>query len=448
MSTQQKPTITIIGAGLAGCYFAILLAKRGYQVDIYERLSEDKITEDHSKRTFNLTFYHRCVLAIKKADLWDEVKKILVPLEGSVYHPDYTDPIFTPFDYKGKPQYTVQRPDLLHIFIKQAAVYPTIRFHFNTSLITVNRWKKTMLIQDTTTKECKELKCDVIFGADGVNSAIRSFIQAGQTATHIQENLTWKYKEVTITKKMGEEMGWRKRASHIISRKNALFVAFPNNDESFTMMIILPEAGATGFNTLREKSAIMKFLGKEFKSMSPAHEAITQSILENPLGYFSTVYTSPWYYENFMAIIGDAAHAVLPFYGQGMASAFEDGLELVQLMEVYEGNWEKIFMLYQEKRKESTDVLADLSKENFIKFQRHTFADYAVILDRLDSILHSLFPKFWLPPLYVMVYNETIPFAEILKKHHKRRRIAGYLGITIAARLLYGILLLKEKLLK
>lgn len=443
MNTEKMPQkIAIIGAGLAGCYLAILLAKRGYDVDIYERLAENSITEHHSKRTFNLTFYHRGVLSLKKIGIWDEAKKILVPLEGSVYHPDYAEPIYTPFDYDGKPQYTVQRPDLLALFIKHATAFPNIRFHFNTQLISVNRWEKTITINSSH----DPLHYDLLFGADGVNSTVRNFVQQGQSTTHRQENLDWNYKEVTISRVVGEKMGWRKKASHIIAREHVLLVAFPNFDNSFTMMVILPEKKPHSFSALTNEKDILNFLKKNFPKMEPAYPDIVKSILENPIGHFSTIYTSPWYYENFIALVGDAAHAAFPFYGQGMSAAFEDCLEIERLHEQHGANWEKIFAEYQETRKKSTDVLADISKDNFNKFLRHTFADYEMILDRADSILHKLFPKIWPPPLYEMVYNETIPFADIYAKHINRRRIARYLGITLAGRLLYYLLLLKEKI--
>lgn len=437
--------ITIIGAGLAGVFMAILLAKQGYTVDIYERFTEEQLTEEYSKRSFNLTFYFRGTEAFKKAGLLDAVQPILRVLEGSSAHSKHGE-VYTPFDTKEKPQYVVERPVLLQILIREAKKFKNIHFHFDTSLVSVERTKKTITIQNNKTQKKQTLHPHVVFGADGVNSLVRTYLQEGQVTKHLQEYLPWTYKQVKIPLQIANQLQWKPKTEHFFHTHDALLVAFPNADASFTGMLLLPKNKEPNFTTLTSEQTITKFLHEKFPGMQPAYPLFIQSLLEHPEGRLVTIDTIPWYFEDFLVIIGDAAHGVLPFYGQGMSAAFEDCLTIVTLMERHGTDWKTIFSEYQTTRKKNTDVLADLSKESFERLEKYKQVAMSAINNRLDLILHKLFPKFWLPPIYNLIADDPDEFHKIMEKHNKRRKMATLFGISVIAGVIYGALTVKRRL--
>lgn len=444
---QKNKNITIIGAGLAGCFLAILLAKRGYTVDIYERFSQKELTETASNRSFNLTFYYRGTQILKRVGLWNKVKPLFRILEGSNVHTNYHNGIFMPFDTVRKPQYTLERTALIRTILHEAMQYKDIHFHFDTNIISIDRRNKTITIQTKRMKTPRVISCSIVIGADGVHSTVRPALQQGQEASHTQEYLPWTYKQVAITKAIADELQWRESSQHFVHGKQTFLVAFPNANSSFTAMVLLPKTGTYTFAKLKTRASIEQFLTDRFPKLKAAHQLFIKALLTNPEGHLVTIKTSPWYYKDFLVLIGDAAHGVLPFYGQGVTAAFEDCVELDKLIARYGNNWQKVFSLYQEKRKKNTDALAYFSKESFQRLNRYKQADYAAVENRLDHIMHTLMPKFWLPPISRLIAHDPSQYADILTKHQHRQKVAKVLGISAAATTIYGALLVKEKLL-
>lgn len=445
MKTNKKGQITIIGAGLAGCFMAILLAKRGYKVEIYERFSQNEIASTASKKSFNLTFYGFAVEALQTADLWDAVKPFFLKLKGSSTQITKTsEPVFVRFDYDNMTYYTIQRSRLLEILIKKALQSPLITFHFNTALLSINRQKKTMLMQDTKSQKTRLISCDIVIGADGVNSEIRSLIQYGQETKHRQEYEKWTYKQIVLNKQVTEACHLRPNTQHTWTRKNASVIAFPNGDASFTAMLLLPQSPSKGFASLSTPKRIEAFVTKQFPNLLPALPLITQSLLTNPEGRLVTIHTSPWYYKDFMVLIGDAAHGCLPFYGIGTSVAFGDCLELVSLMDKFGNNWGEIFPRYQTARKRHTDAIARLAKESFVGFRRYKKADTTAISDRLETILHTMLPKIFHPPLFYLVANNPNNAADYVKHYDKQKALTKFIGIQLLIRTITGVIAIHE----
>lgn len=443
----QKKAV-IIGAGLAGCFMAVCLSKRGYKVDIYEKLSKEELTQAATNRSFNLTFYYRGTEAFKKAGLWEAVGPVLRILEGSYAHSAAHGTAYSKFDTVNKPQFVVERPKLLQVMIDAAAAMPGVTFHFTTSLLTIDKKEKTITVQDEHSKKVQIHKTDVVFGADGVNSLVRSFIQQGQTTNHSQEFLHWTYKQVRIPVEIAEQFGWQAKSEHFLHGKDAVMVSFPNADGSFTAMVLLPEKATYTFANLTTEKAIIAFLSDLFPQQKVASELFIHSFLKNPEGRLRTIRTSPWSEGDFLVLIGDSAHGLLPFYGQGMSAAFEDCLTIMKLMDEYKEDFGKVFPLYQETRKRDTDVLAMLSLESFERMYKYRQPDINAVHNRLDLILHSIVPKLWEPPIYKMIADDPDKFHVILARHNKRRKVGEFIGLGLAASAIYGALVLREKLQK
>jgi kynurenine 3-monooxygenase len=439
MKTDKKSDISIIGAGLAGCFLAIMFARRGNRVHVYEKHAKNDIATNQSIRSFNLTFYRYCTELIKEAGLWKAIEPILIPLQGS-----YTQvtkngkPIFAEYDPENMPYYTVQRAKILSTLIREAQKFANVTFHFDTSILSVDRQKKTLVLQNERTNRVSVKKTDIVIGADGVNSTVRSYLQPGQETDHRQEYIDWTYKQIVLTKEDVKNLQLNTTCMHAWTREDAIFLSFPAGDGSYSSILVLPKDKKKGFDVLTTEKKIKMFVEESFPALKIVTPSITDAILNNPEGSFVSIYTSPWYYKDFMVIIGDAAHGFLPFCGQGMSTAFSDCRALMKLVDKYEGQWEKIFALYQDVRKQNTDVIADLSKECFKIFRRHTRGDYAAVYDRLESELHRKFPNLVIPSLYNLVAGDLDHAAAHKARHMSQRKKARFIGIPVAVCIVAG----------
>lgn len=442
MTTTQKPTITIIGAGLVGCFMTFLLVKRGFKVNIYERSSSAEVNNKVTFRSFNMTFQDFGTKALQAIGIWDELKPILTPIDGSMTQVKKGgDPIFYRIN-KAIPYYTVSRTRLLKKLVELLQKNPHVTFHFDTALISIDRHERTMLVQNVKTEKYQTVATDVIFGTDGVNSQVRNYIQQGKDTQHTQEYVDWTYKQIVMNKETAEIFQWNPNYSYTWTRSNAVLTAYPDEGGIYNSILILPKS--QGFDKLSNPDEIKQFITQNFPELLPALPDITDGLLQNPEGYFVTLFTKPWYYRDFMVLLGDAAHGFPPFYGQGMSTGFGDCLALAELMDKYDNHWAEVFPRYQEVRKKNTDVMGRLSRENIHRYTRSTRADYAVIYDKLDSVLYSIAPKFFAPPPYELIAYDPGKAAEIDERHRKQRKRARLLAIPLLVGAVTGAVALHE----
>lgn len=437
---MSKDKIIIVGAGMAGCFMALNLAKRGYEVEIYEYRPDVRKEPYDSGRSFNLTLYYRGILAMQKAGIWDEVKKIAVIAEGNAAHYSDTKIVYDPFDGQADEiLFTVHRNVFNGTLLDIAEKTPGIKVFFNTRCVGINKEKKTATFQKVGEKNTFETQADVIIGADGINSIVRAVILSASEESldsspdkQVQDDKQtedWGYKEVHVSSSLSEKMNLRPNATHTWPRPGSLLIAFPNPDKSFTLMFNLPLIGKNSFETLISEKAIKNYITNHFPDLTLLLPEIIQSFLHKPTGIFTTLKTEPWYYKDFMVLIGDSAHAVIPFYGQGVCAAFEDCLKLSELIDQDKGDWKKTFPLYQQSRKKNTDILAQLSKDNFIELRDKSRSMFYIFKDKSDTLLHRLFPRLWLPPLYVLIAHGTLEYQEALKIHARQQKLARRVGL-------------------
>ena len=422
--------VVIIGAGMAGCFLALCLGKRGYRVDVYEQLPDVRTQPLHSGRSYNMTLYYKALKAMERMGILEEVRKIAVIAEGNVPHYPNRIPLFDPFDKKGREVLlTAHRNHLNGVLITLAEGLPHVKFTFNTKCISINRAKKKLYFE----REGKQLftsKYDILVGADGVNSTVRAELQHGQPAQHVQQYEDWGYKEVHIPKEVAEKLALRPNATHTWPRDNSLLLAFPNPDKTLNLMFNLPLNGFESFESLNTKEKITHFITMNFPELLELLPYIIESLLTKPTGYFVTILTNPWYYQDSMVLIGDAAHGVTPFYGQGVSAAFDDGILLGDLMDAHVENLEKAFFAYQHVRKENTDVLAFLSKENFVELRDRSRSSYHLLKAKVNTLFHQVAPTLWLPPLYYLVAHDTVPYKEAYHMHERQEKIATRTGLN------------------
>lgn len=438
-----KTKITIIGAGLSGCFMAILLAKRGYSVDIYEKYSRSQIINKSSDRSFNLTFYKYGVQILKQEGLWKDLKSVFIPLSGSITQVGINNKtVYTKYN-KNTPYYTVQRATLLEALINKVKQHPSIKIQFNNNLIHINKREKVIYLENNRSRKIKKLPYEVLIGADGVHSQVRSYLQQFEDIKHYQEYEKWEYKQIHLSKENAKLCGLSKKVMYAWTNHKSILTALPNKDGTYTAMLILPN---NKFEKLLSTSPLDKYISVNFPNFLPVLHDLRRQILNNTAGKFFTLQTSPWFYKNQIVLIGDSAHGFLPFFGQGVSCSFGDCVKLISLIEEYNSEWKKIFSLYQKDRKEQTDIIALLSKISFERYKRQKRANYSIIYNKFESVLHTLFPSIFSQPPLESVAKEPDKASLHLKKYKKQRFMTNIFGVPLVAACITLVLMCTERL--
>jgi kynurenine 3-monooxygenase len=462
----MKKKAVVIGAGMAGCFMAVSLAKRNFDVEVYEYRPDVRLENYDSGRSFNLTLYYRGIEAMKKIGVWEAAKSVAEIAEGNVAHYE-TKNVYDSFDAKGNEiLYTVHRNRLNGALISEAEKYKNIRFYFNTKCLGIDDTKREVYFDVPTAsyyvekkkvsqkmkgnkygiaqtakvkmnfKNTHAVKADLVVGADGVNSIIRSGITPNKKEPANREYEDWGYKEVHISPELVKHMGLRLKATHTWPRPDSLLIAFPNPDKSFTLMFNLALEGKKSFDKLKTKDQIGAFIESDFPDLLPLLPEIVHAFQTKKTGTFVTLNNPVWHDTDFAVLIGDAAHAFIPFYGQGMCAAFDDCLKFTELYDKYKGDVEKVFPQYQENRKRNTDLMAQLARDNFIELRDKSRSPFFVLKDKADTLLHMIFPKFWQPPLYVLIAHGDKEYVESYELYQKQLRLSKKIGLDAVLRLL------------
>lgn len=441
MQPQRKLHISIIGAGLTGAFLAVLLAKRGYKVTVYERMSKSE-TLKSSQRSINISFHNYTQKAFQQAGVWSEIKKDILPLQGSITKLPHYAPIYASFANLQLDYFSARREKILRALVTKAQEYPNLTFVFQTALLHVHRTEKTLLIQNTKTKKIKTVTTDLVVGADGVHSTVRAFLQQGQHSQHNQNQVGWEYKQIFFPEERIHEMPMAFDRAYSSTRKYGIFVALPNKDRTFNGMLALPREN--GFSRLTTDAKVTGYIKEHFPELAPGLPEIVTALKKNPNGNFITMKTFPWVYKDFMAIVGDAGHSVTPFIGHGVTVGLGDATNLVACLTKYENNIGRALAEYQEIRKKNADVLVDMSLESFSNFQRERKANYRIIYMAFESVLHRLFPAVFASSTFERIVHDPDHAAAYRETHRKQRRLLRFLGAPIAVAFVTGLILSLE----
>jgi kynurenine 3-monooxygenase len=399
--------VTILGAGLVGSLLALLMRKRGYTVEVLERRSDMRKATGYAGRSINLAMSARGWQALEKAGLKNELNEIAIPMYGRQIHTLEGAEVFQPYGKNNEAIYSVSRGELNRIVL-QAAEDAGAKFIFdiksknvdvNTNKITAEKDGQTIIIE-----------ADLLIGADGAFSSLRAAYTALDRYDYQQFYIGHGYKELSIPAAKNGDYLIKKEALHIWPRKNYMLIALPNIDGSFTLTLFFPFAGEPSFESLQTDENIVQFFNDQFGDAAKIMPEFLKEYNNNPTASLVTVKTNPWVYKNKSLIIGDAAHAIVPFYGQGMNAGFED---CVILMDIIEKNkdtdWDNIMQEYQLARKINGDAVSQLALNNFIEM-RDLVAD-PVFLERkkIEKELGLRYPKEFLS-VYEMVSFSHTPY--------------------------------------
>ena len=417
---MKKDTI-IIGAGLVGSLLSIYLSKRGYQVTIFERRADMRKEKMSAGRSINLALSDRGIKALEEVGLMDEIRNICIPMHGRYMHNADGSTAYQPYGNEGQYINSVSRGEL-NSKLMDLAEANHVEISFNQKCESID-WNKNE-INFNNGEQQTTINDQLVFGSDGAFSAGRLNIQLTTDRFQYQQfYIDYGYKELTIP--AGENGGFllEKNALHIWPRGNYMMIALPNIDGSFTCTLFFPFEGEPSFATLDTKEKLRSFFEKTFTDASPLMPTLEEDFFNNPTGSLVTVKCYPWIKEDKFALIGDAAHAIVPFFGQGMNCGFEDCSVLNGLMEKHLDNWSDILPEYQSLRKPDADAIADLALNNFVEM-RDKVADPKFLLQKkIEAAFSKKYPGKWIPLYGQVTFSPQIRYSDALANGQRQEAI-------------------------
>ncbi|MEU4447111.1 NAD(P)/FAD-dependent oxidoreductase [Actinosynnema sp. NPDC050801] len=419
----------VVGAGLAGSLTAVYLARRGFGVRVLERRGDPRSPGVREEgRSINLGLSQRGIVALREVGLLERLAPLTVPMRGRAVHlPDGTLR-FQPYGLaEDQILHSVLRHDL-NVALVDEAERLGVEFSWGRRVTAVDRVKPAVTSDDGTVHTA-----DLVVGADGAFSAVRAQLGRGLRMDLHQEFLEWGYKELLIPVGDDGEPRTELRALHVWPGDDGLIVAHPNADGSLTATVFLPFEGEHGFAGLTEPERVRSFFARRFPDTPTLIPDVVEQFLAHPPAGLVSVRTAPWHVTTDegrgVVLIGDAAHAVYPFFGQGMNAAFEDCSVLDRCLAAHPGDLPKALAEFESARRPHTDVLAELSKRNFVELRDKLRSPLFTLRKRVDLALNRLFPSAWVP-LYTLIAHTTVPYGEALARARRQDRLLG--GVTAA----------------
>jgi kynurenine 3-monooxygenase len=417
---KQKENILIIGAGLCGSLLALRLGQRGYNVNVYEKRPDLRAVDISAGRSINLAFSDRGIKAMRMVGIQDKVEPLCIPMNGRMIHDKEGNTFLS--NYSGRShEYinSISRGQLTGLLMTEAEKLDNVAIHFNRKCTAVDFEKTTASFYNYELKKEFIEDSDIIIGTDGAGSAMRKSYYLGKKFlfSFSQNYLTHGYKELSILPT--EDGGFKtyKNALHIWPRGDFMLIALPNLDGSFTVTLFLNyDEGAYNFNNLTSPEIVTEFFQKEFPDALELMPNLVEDFFENPTSALGTVKCSPWHYKGNTLLMGDAAHAIVPFYGQGMNASFEDVVEFDKILEEHKGNWEATFKAYEQSRKKDTDAIADLAIDNFHEMKDHVASEIFQEKRKLEMALEEQFPEDYSSKYSLVTFNEDISYNEAMMR--------------------------------
>ena len=416
MGKQESKEILILGAGLVGSLLSIYLAKRGYSVHIYERRPDMRMENIPAGRSINLALSDRGWRGLKGAGIEEEIRKVAIPMHGRMMHNVKGELTYQQYGEKGQAIYATSRGVLNGVMMTEAE-RQGVKISFNERCIGVD------FEHSTVSFENKKVATGIIFGTDGAFSAARLQMQlSSDRFEYSQTYLQHGYKELLIPAGTNNEYLMEKNALHIWPRGGYMLIALPNIDGSFTCTLFFPFEGKDSFASIKTKEDCVAFFERVFPDVMPVMPTLIDDFFHNPTGSLVTVKCFPWTYKDKACLIGDSAHAIVPFYGQGMNCGFEDCVVLDELIGKYNDDWKKIFEEFQSSRKPNTDAIAELAYMNFIEMRDLVGSQRFLVQKKIEARMHEKHPSKWLP-LYSQVTFSDIPYSIALANGKKQEEI-------------------------
>lgn len=408
---QTPKNIAIAGSGLVGSLLAIYLRKLGHLVTVFDRRPDIR-TITFSGRSINLAMSNRGWKALREVGLEEEIKQIAIPLDKRAMHLPGQPLYYQKYGREGEAIWSISRGVLNKKMIDLAEDAGVV-FRFNEKVWDVDLPGARLYTGESEKSAWKEYQYDIIFGCDGAFSRIRHKMQRSSRFDYSQDFIDVGYKELTILPAADGTHKMDRNSFHIWPRGNFMLIAMPNLDGSFTCTLFLPFEGEISFESIRTKEQAKDFFRTYFPTVMPDIENLTEDFFRNPTSAMVTMKCYPWTYCDKVALVGDSAHAIVPFYGQGMNAGFEDIHVLFILIGELGDDWEAIFKKYQELRKPNADAIAELSYRNFVEMSRKTADPRFLLQKKIEKHFAGKHPDKWIPAYSRVTFSDR-PYTEAL----------------------------------
>lgn len=417
--------IAVVGAGLVGSLVAIYLKKRGYTVTVFERRSDMRKKGAEAGRSINLALSNRGIRALEEIGLADELKKVAIPMHGRMMHDRQGARSSFAYGKEGQFINSVSRSGLNRVLMNEAERLG-VRFKFDQRIARVELDKTSLAIGQQATGGGQPLtvdeKFDLIIGADGAFSAVRGSFQLTDRFDYEQNYIDHGYKELHIPPGANGAFQLEKNYLHIWPRESFMMIALPNPDGSFTCTLFFPFEGNPSFDALRTKQDVEQFFAETFPDAKALMPELLHDFETNPTSSLVTIRCYPWV-RNKTVLLGDAAHGIVPFYGQGMNAGFEDCRILNDLLNQHKDDWDAVLPEFQKLRKPDTDAIAQLALDNFIEM-RDLVADADFLLrKKIEARLYELFPDRWIPLYPMVTFMDSMRYSDALRIGQKQKLI-------------------------
>ncbi len=421
---SSEEDIQIIGAGLCGSLLALRLGQRGYNVSIYEKRPDLRKVDISAGKSINLAFSDRGIKAMEMVGILDQVMPLCIPMHGRMIHDIKGNTFLSP--YSGRTQEyinSISRGGLNALLLDEAEKLENVTLHFNHKCTQVDFENGIAHFYNYKTKVEFTKQADVVFGTDGAGSALRKSYYLGKKFlfSFSQNYLTHGYKELSILPTENGDYKTDKNALHIWPRGDFMLIALPNLDGSFTVTLFLSfDDGNYNFNNLTTKGRVLEFFETYFKDALALMPNLVDDFFENPTSALGTVKCSPWHFKGKTLLMGDAAHAIVPFYGQGMNASFEDVVKFDIVLENYSDktkiDWETVFETYEKTRKLNTDAIADLAIDNFYEMRDHVNSSVFKEKRKVEMELEKTFPEAYFSKYAMVTFNEKMEYYDAMIK--------------------------------
>ncbi len=404
---------------MVGSLLAIYLKKRGYAVSVYERRPDMRRKGYEGGRSINLALSNRGIRALYEVGLEDDLRKNAIPMHGRMMHSIEGELTYQAYGKEGQYINSISRSGLNRVLMTEAERLG-VSFFFDHRVERVDLDTTTVTFVPPATSRSESF--DYLIGADGAFSAVRGAMQVTDRFDFSQDYIEHGYKELTIPAGATGTFQLEKHALHIWPRESYMLIALPNPDGSFTCTLFFPFQGNPSFESLRTDTEVAQFFNTVFPDAAALIPDLTEDYRSNPTSSLVTMKCYPWVRHRTL-LLGDAAHAIVPFYGQGMNAGFEDCRVLNELLNQYEDDWQKTLPAFQQLRKPDADAIAQLALDNFVEM-RDLVGDADFLLrKKIEAKLHALYPDRWIP-LYAMVtFHDTIRYSEALRIGRQQKKI-------------------------
>lgn len=410
--------ITVVGAGLVGSLLSLYLAKKGHNIQVFERRPDMRKLSITAGRSINLALSDRGWRGLEGVGIADDIRKMAIPMYGRMIHDEKGKTKFQPYGKENQAIYSVSRGELNKWLMNMVERQKNTAIYFNQRCVDVNLEKPYANFLNVENQKKKKVYSDIIFGTDGAFSEVRHRMMFNDRFDYSQHYLQDGYKELTIPADSDGTWQLEKNALHIWPRGRFMLIALPNADGSFTCTLFFPFEGEYSFASLDTEEKLLDFFNRTFPDAVELMPTLIEDYFTNPASSLVIVKCFPWSYNDKAVLLGDASHAMVPFYGQGMNCGFEDCSVLNELMNS-EKDWETIFKKFETSRKPNADAIQELALKNYIEMRDLVADEQFILRKKIEAKLTEMHPEKWLP-LYSMVTFSDLPYAEALKEGNRQ----------------------------